>query len=245
MIELWQFRFSPYNEKARWALALKGVKHRAHTVLPGPHASKISKLSGQTKTPVLVMDGKVIPNSADILAALDERYPDPALMPESADGRARALELQRWLDDDIGPRLRKVVLNSMMGAYGYITATFAGDQSWPMRTIYRAVLPLAARKIRKGNGISGQADIEDGHLAIAETLDFVAGESEATGYLVGESFTIADLTAAAVLAPVVNPDHPDMKRPEPMPRATRDLIDRYAGHPGSEWVREIYRKHRP
>lgn len=245
MIELWQFRFSPYNEKARWALALKGVEHKAHTVLPGPHAKKIGNLSGQTKTPVLVMDGKVIPNSADILAALDERFPDPALMPDGADDKARALDLQHWLDDDIGPRLRKVVLHSMMGAYGYITETFAGDQSWPMRTIYRAVLPLAAQKIRKGNGIGGPQDIEDGHLAIAETLDYVAGESAATGYLIGGGFTIADLTAAAILAPVVNPDHPAMKRPEPMPDATCTLVARYRDHPGAEWVRRMYREHRP
>ncbi len=245
MIELWQFRFSPYNEKAGWALALKGVEHKARTVLPGPHMKKIRTLSGQTKTPVLVMEGKVIPNSADILMALDEHFPDPSLMPGESVDKARALELQQWMDDDIGPRLRKVVLNSMMGAYGYITETFAGDQSWPMRTIYRAVLPLAAQKIRKGNGIGGPEDIEDGHAAITEALDYVARETEATGYLIGARFTIGDLTAASILAPVVNPDHPAMKRPEPMPDATRKLVARYKDHPGSEWVRRMYRDHRP
>jgi len=81
---------------------------------------KIGKLSGQTKTPVLVMDGAVIPNSADIIKALEERFPEPRLIPVNAAERARALEIQRWLDDDIGPRIRRVLLNSMMGAYGYI-----------------------------------------------------------------------------------------------------------------------------
>lgn len=245
MTELWQFRFSPYNEKARWALALKGVEYDLHTVLPGPHAGKMRKLSGQTKTPVLVLDGKVIPNSADILAALDERFPEPPLMPTDPDQKARILELQRWLDDDIGPRLRRVVLHSMMGAHSYIAETFAGDQSWPLRTLYRAVLPLADGKIRKGNGINGPADIEDGHRAIVEALDFVASETAGSGYLVGQRFTIADLTAASILAPVVNPDHPAMKRPEPMPAATSDLLAKYHGHPGADWVRRIYRDHRP
>lgn len=245
MIELWQFRFSPYNEKARWALDLKGGEYTAHTVLPGPHAGRIRKLSGQTKTPVLLMDGAVTSNSADILAVLEKRFPEPALMPGDAAEKARALELQHWFDDDIGPRLRKVVLHSMMGAYGYIAETFAGDQSWPMRTIYRIVLPLAAQKIRKGNGIGGPEDIADGHVAISEALEFVASHNRNGRYLVGACFSIADLTAASILAPVVNPDHPAMKRPEPMPPATRDLIERYKDHPGAEWVRDIYRDHRP
>jgi hypothetical protein len=37
MIELWQFRASPYNEKVRWALDLKQVPHRRRSVLPGLH----------------------------------------------------------------------------------------------------------------------------------------------------------------------------------------------------------------
>jgi glutathione S-transferase len=245
MIELWQFRFSPYNEKARWGLALKGVDFSARTVLPGPHAGRMRRLSGQTRTPVLVMDQTVIPNSSDILAALERRYPKPAIAPADPVENAHALELQQWLDDDIGPRLRKVVLHSMMGAYGYIAETFAGDQSWPMRTIYRIVLPLAAQKIRKGNGIGGPEDIADGHVAISEALEFVAPHNRNGRYLVGACFSIADLTAASILAPVVNPDHPAMKRPEPMPPATRDLIERYNDHPGAEWVRDIYRDHRP
>ncbi len=245
MTELWQFRYSPYNEKARWGLALKGIPYTRRIVLPGPHAPKMRKLSGQTKTPVLVMDGQVVPNSADILAFLEQQRSEPALMPSDAASREEVLSLQRWFDDDIGPRLRKTVLFSMMGAYGYITETFAGDKPLPLRLFYRSVLPLAARKMREGNDIGGEQDIIDGHVAITEGLDLIADKSAGTGYLVGRAFTVADLTAAAMMAPVVNPDHPDMKRPEPMPTATRDLIARYAGHPGAEWVRRMYRDHRP
>jgi glutathione S-transferase len=37
MIELLQFRHSPYNEKVRWALDLKRLPHRRRSLLPGPH----------------------------------------------------------------------------------------------------------------------------------------------------------------------------------------------------------------
>ncbi|WP_417519655.1 glutathione S-transferase family protein [Minwuia sp.] len=245
MTELWQFRFSPYNEKVRWALAWKNIAYTPRTVLPGPHIRKMLAISGQTKTPVLIMDGEVTPNSADIIARLERHQPEPPLMPTDDGARGRVLEIQRWFDDDIGPRIRRTVLDSMMGAHGYIAETFAGDAALPMRLIYRAMLPLAAGRIRQGNGITGPEDIADGHAAIGEALDFIEAESAATGYLAGDAFTLADLTAAAMMAPVVNPDHPAMKRPEPMPKATRDLIDRHADRPASGWVRDIYRNHRP
>ncbi|WP_416899370.1 MAG: glutathione S-transferase family protein [Minwuia sp.] len=245
MTELWQFRFSPYNEKARWALALKGIPYTPRTVLPGPHMRTIRKLSGQQKTPVLVMDGIVTPNSADIVARLETAFPDPPLMPGDAEGRERVLEIQRLFDDGFGPRIRRAVLDSMLGSPGYVATVFAGDRGWLQRTVYRATLPLAAGLIRRGNGIGGAADVADGIAAITDAMDFVSANTAATGYLVGDRFTLADMAAAATLATVVNPDHPAMKRPEPMPSATRALIERHAGHPAAGWVRRIYAAHRP
>jgi glutathione S-transferase len=65
MIELLQFRHSPYNEKIRWALDLKRVPHRRRSLLPGPHMGVVKKLTGRTQTPVLVMaDGTAINGSA-------------------------------------------------------------------------------------------------------------------------------------------------------------------------------------
>ncbi len=38
---LWQIQVSHYSEKARWALAYKGVEHRRRSPLPGmPHARR-------------------------------------------------------------------------------------------------------------------------------------------------------------------------------------------------------------
>jgi glutathione S-transferase len=56
MIELLQFRHSPYNEKVRWALDLKRVPHTRRSLLPGPHVATVRRLTGRTHTPVLVPD---------------------------------------------------------------------------------------------------------------------------------------------------------------------------------------------
>ena len=50
-IELFQFTYSHYNEKARWAFEFKGIEHTRTNLLPGPHMRKMRKLTGQTAVP--------------------------------------------------------------------------------------------------------------------------------------------------------------------------------------------------
>ena len=53
MLELLQFRYSPYNEKVRWALDVKRVAHRRRSLLPGPHIVQVRRHTGRTSTPCL------------------------------------------------------------------------------------------------------------------------------------------------------------------------------------------------
>ena len=67
MIELLQFRHSPYNEKVRWALDYQCVPHCRRSLLPGPHMVTVRRLTGHTHTPVILNDGQVLDGSARIL----------------------------------------------------------------------------------------------------------------------------------------------------------------------------------
>ena len=78
---LWQFTYSHFNEKARWALDFKQVPHVRRSLLPGPHGVRIRRMTGQTAVPVLELDGRMIHDSTRIIAALEEAYPDPPLYP--------------------------------------------------------------------------------------------------------------------------------------------------------------------
>ena len=64
-------------------------------------------------------------------------------------------------------------------------------------------------------------------------------------YLAGDSFSVADLTAAALLAPLIDPPHPDMKKPEPMPAKLAALTHKWHDHPAGRWALGIYERHRP
>lgn len=242
-IELVQFRFSPYNEKVRWALDLKRIPHRRKSVLPGPHRPYVQRLSGQSATPVLRLEGRWIAGSAAILDALDAAVPTPPLWPLGADRSLGALIEQRF-DEDWGPRMRRAILAALMTDLDYLCACFAGHAPGSQRMIYRALAPFAKGMIAKGNGIAGPISIRDGAVAAREALDFVESQRGGNPYLAGDSFSGADLAAASHLAVLCDPPGSSMDRPTPRPKALRELLSTFATHPGIAWTLGVYREHR-
>lgn len=242
MLELLQFRFSPYNEKVRWALDVKRVPHRRTSLLPGPHMLRVKGLTGRTGTPVLCEGGAARDGSTALIEWLEERYPEPPLLPTRASDRAQALAIVRRFDDDIGPRARRAVLATLLRTPRYFASVFADGKAGWAQSAYALTVPLAAPLVRRGNGITGQASVDDGHRAFEEGLTLVATAGQ--GYLVGERFSVADLTAASMLAMCVDPPHSPMARPQPMAAPFAQLVQRYRDHPGAAWVRHIYAQHR-
>jgi glutathione S-transferase len=242
---LHQFLGSHYNEKARWALDWKAVPHRRVSHLPGPHMPVIRRMTGQTATPVLVLGDEVITGSARILARLDERFPERRLVPEDPALRRQALAWQSELDADAGPAVRTALFSVMLGEPGFLCRTFSRDRSALVRAAYRAGFPLAKRLMARANDADRPERVVRAFEIVGETLDRVARSVGPSGQLVGDAFGVADLTGAALLAPLVDTGHPDMARPEPVPEAVRALLARFADHDAAHWVREQYAKHRP
>src|SRR5258705_6552572 len=107
---LWHIGISHYNEKARWALDLKGVGHERRALVPGYHIAVARALTrGRCNTtPILELDGRRIGDSTAIIRALEERYPQPSLYPTEPVERRRALELEHFFDEELGPYIRRL-----------------------------------------------------------------------------------------------------------------------------------------
>lgn len=242
-ITLHQFAFSHFNEKARWALTFKNVQHTRKTYLPGPHIPSIKRLSGQSQTPVLQADDEIVAGSAPLIDWLEQHIPEPALYPADAALRKQALDWQTRLDEEFGPAVRAILFARLLAHGGYFARMFAGDKPWLVRTAYRATYPFAKPLIAKGNGADDPDNVARCADTVERMLDEVAAASS-SGYLVGDTFSVADLTAAALIAPVAAVEHVDMARPQPIPDSAQSLIDGFATHPAIQWVQAIYRKHR-
>src|SRR2546423_3109353 len=108
---LWHISISHYSEKARWALDHKRIPHRRRGLPGGFHMLVALVLTcGRTVTfPVLALNGEAIGDSTAIIAELERRWPEPPpLYPEDPDERRRALDLEDWFDEELGPPIRLV-----------------------------------------------------------------------------------------------------------------------------------------
>jgi glutathione S-transferase len=243
-IELHQFSHSHYNEKVRWTLDFKGLRHVRLNYLPGPHVPQIRRLTGQTQVPVLRMEGRTLHGSAAIVDAIEKRFPSPPLYPAEAAERDEALAIQTKLDAELGPEIRRAGFAAMLDDTGFMVRTFAGEKPAWKRSLYGAAFPAVRLLMKKSMNVTP----ETGRRAkerVDVLLDFIANRTASTGYFVGGAFTIADLTAAALVGPAILVDHPDMKQAADPPPALAALCEEWSRHPAMQWAQGIWRNHRP
>ena len=243
---LWQLEISHYNEKVRWALDYKRVPHIRRSLLPGFHAWKAEHLTGDTSTtPVLTIDGQSIGDSTRIIAALEERWPEPPLYPPDAAQRQRALELEEFFDEELGPHIRRALYQELLPHPGLVVPLFSHGQRLPSRMLLRAGFPLLRVGVRRTFAITAEA-AEESRAKTVAAMDRLEHEISSSGFLVGESFTVADLTAAALFYPVaLPPEFPyPMVADRDLPESLREFLESLAKRPGGKWIAEIYHRHR-
>jgi glutathione S-transferase len=242
MLELHQFPFSHYNEKARWALDWKGVPHLRESYLPGPHIPLVYWMSGQKQVPVLRTGAEIVCGSAAIIDWLERTHPEPALFPSSPAARAEALEVQRWFDEKVGAAVRRAFFFDFLDDGDYAARSLAVGKGTVTTALYRALFPATRALMRLDMGITADG-AERARERTAEALDRVAKTAGPDGYLVGDRFSVADLAAAALLSPVGLPPE-SVQMEEPHPSGLRRWLARWADHPGTAWMRAMFARHR-
>jgi glutathione S-transferase len=240
---LWHLKVSHYNEKARWALDYKGVPHVRRAAEPGRHRKIARRLTGGRTLPVLELDGEAIGDSTRIIEALEHRYPERPLYPREPQAKRRALYLEDFFDEELGPHSRLLTINHMLPSAELTLGAFFPDVSGPRRLAARALFPLVRRKF-----IAAQ-DINDVTVELAWKKIRAAGqrfraELQPSGYLVGDRFTIADLTLASLVAPPVAPKQFPYPQPQRGHRLLAPLRDAFAETGLLDWARETYARHR-
>jgi glutathione S-transferase len=106
--------------------------------------------------PVLIHEGQVIPESAVITEYLEDRFPRPALMPESAIGRARVRLWTHWCAATLKPDL---------DAFKYDWESLSADAREKLlarlcESLARLEAPLAAHPFLLGDSLT----LADVHL---------------------------------------------------------------------------------
>jgi len=241
--ELWQFTSSHFNEKARWALDFKRVPHIRHSLIPGFHVPVVKRMTGKTHVPVLKLNGTAISDSSRIIEALERAYPEPALYPADPEQRRRALELEDFFDEELGPYIRRWIFHVILPYPKFMRALFASHASPAAQLAQRAMSPLFGAVMRRQMKIN-PATAEVARAKTIAAMDRLAREVQPSGYLVGDKFTVADLTAAALLSPLVRPPEFPYKAVAPIPEPFAKIRDALSNHPAFQWTLRTYRDHR-
>ena len=100
-MELHDHPFSPYAFKVRAALYEKGIPFEKREVQKHADRERLLRLNPRGEVPAIVDGEAVICDSNVICAYLEERFPEPPLLPKDPVQRARARALELKSDGDL------------------------------------------------------------------------------------------------------------------------------------------------
>ncbi|MEM9670494.1 MAG: glutathione S-transferase family protein [Pseudomonadota bacterium] len=161
---------SPWVRRILLALEEKGLEYDTVNVVPlGDPDPEFLKISPLGKVPVLEVDGRFLPDSLAGCAFLDSAHPNPSLFPE--DGWQRAWML--WLCDFL--------------ATGLFTKVEA---------------PLFIQRLVNPNFFKLEPDqsiIDQAFEEMPAVFDYLEAQLDGgKPFLLGEAFSLADLTAGSI-----------------------------------------------
>jgi glutathione S-transferase len=222
-LELIELYPSPYSERLRWVLDLKGLSYQRTPYVPVASEDSHRERTGIGTAPVLLADEKVIGDSDHAVDWLEATHPSPRLVPADPRRRAQVRTWELYATELLAPAARLVMIGRLKAMNVQPLADhFAAKYHWN-----------AAEEARVDRVL---------RTALPELAAAVAGAA----HLVGDEFTRADLTVATMLTPVLGLPPDDVFA---MDAGTRAMFGTPFGAdpsiaPLREWRDRTYRAHR-
>jgi glutathione S-transferase len=243
MRTLYQFPFSHYCEKARWALDYKGLAYECRNVLPGPHLKVTGRLAPKTCVPILIDQGAVLQDSTSIITYLDGMYPERPLTPNGPPEARSALEWEEFLDQEIGVPLRLwFYFHTLRDRRRALNFLLDGGP-WYGRPLFAFIFPRVRTAMLEMMNINPASAKQAEHKfqAALDRLDMALQERP---FLAGDRFSRADLTACALLSPYYAPGESDsaFAAAHPAPVCALRAADKRRRSFG--WALDVYRAYR-
>ena len=222
-LRLYQFAISHYCEKIRWALDYKKLNYETANLLPGQHIKTVKKLTNGAgaSVPVLEHDGEVIQGSSNILDYLDRVFPDKPLTPVDEPARTQALAWEKRLDDEAGPAIRCYSYHHFLQRPKIVVPLLAAGTPYYNRILLSLAFSRVSETMRKWMKIN-ERTAEKSRESMENLLTELAETYSQQPFLAGESFSRADLAAAALFAPLFQPEAYPVPWPKP-PRIPKEM----------------------
>ncbi|MGR3662794.1 MAG: FtsZ-binding protein FzlA [Paracoccaceae bacterium] len=170
MIRLFHVPLSPFCRKVRLSLAEKKLDVELVEERYWEKGADFLQRNPAGKVPVLKMDGRNMSESSAICEYIEEKHPEPPLLPKDAADRYEVRRLVCWFDDKF---------------HSEVTS----------KLLYERV-----NKKVMGQGYPDSKNVKSGARAIKFHLDYMAWLLDQRRWLAGDVMTLADFAAAAHLS---------------------------------------------
>lgn len=240
---LYTIAMSHYSEKIRWLLDVEQARYREVALTPVFHVrpALIKGLRARTTVPVLQTGDHAVQDSTRIIEWLSRAYGPLDTLPVQLTEEIMAVE-DRF--DAIGKDVARYLYHTGFEHTETVLALWTRFAS-PFETrVVRFTYPLikCIFKIKLNINAAAAERAERRIDAAVKWIEERLGQGH--DYLVGSQFTVADITAASLLAPMACPlEHPVYGEPSFRDKMTSQQA-MWQNRPGLDWVREMYKRHR-
>ena len=223
MITLYDCSTAPSPRRARILLAEKGIRHETVQVdlRNGEQLGEAyRKINPQCTVPALrTQEGVILADNAAITAWAEARHPDPPLLGTTPLEKAEVASWN-WRAEFEGLLAIAEAMRNTSPALA--NRALAGPAN------YAQIPELGKRGIER---------LQRFLVVLNERL-------EGRDYVAGDRFSVADLTAASLLGPIVAPSELQYQPPASVRESIARVRESFAGHPALEWTAEMFRRHR-
>jgi glutathione S-transferase len=241
---LYTFAVSHFSEKIRWTLDLIGMDYEEVVWTPVHHIARaLLKARRATTVPILEVDGQVIQDSTRILMWLEQHRPPFPLLPSEHDERQAVLEIEQRFDI-VGKHVIRYVYASALSQPDAIIELWTLQANPFERLSLSWAFPAVEGLLRRQYKLA-PAEVARSRGVLDENLGWLTARvSGGRPFLHGEQLSVADVTAAALLAPLACPaEHPVYSQPR-YREAMAPVLAALGESPALAWVRELYRSRR-
>lgn len=170
MNRLFHSPLSPFCRKVRLTLAEKRIEVELIEERYWEQSPDFLRRNPAGKVPVLRLEGRVMSESQAICEYLDEKFPEPPLMPRTPEGRFEVRRLCSWFDDKFHHEVTSKLLYERVN-----------------------------KKVMK-QGYPDSKNVKMGAQKIKYHLDYMGWLLDQRRWLAGDTMTLADFAAAAHLS---------------------------------------------
>jgi glutathione S-transferase len=160
---------SPFARKVRCVLDEKGVPYESRQLMPFPKTPELLAMNPLGQIPILQDGGLLLPDSSVICAYVEKLHPTPAVYPSDPTDFARTLWLEEYSD---------TALSTAVGGVFF------------QRFVRKHIFQQEPDEAVVQNALENE---------LPTTLDYLQGELGDRDFLVGDTFTLADVSVCTQL----------------------------------------------